>query len=274
MPAHPQHRTINGQVRHLQGWQRSLPHHEDVKRSLICAAPHLLNALPPAASCRGFTPPVRDQGDQGSCVGHGFRAQIVALRLRAGLPLVDASPLFIWTITRVHYEHDPLTANIGVQPRNALRAVSAYGACRETDWPYSPSNYYIEPSGEAKAQAKAHIVTLAYKCPTLKEVKASIHQGFGVGFGFACPETIDSEDTSRTGIIQYPKPSESIVGGHYVYADRYDDDKECLDGSHGALGFLNSWSEQWGEAGFGWLPYAFVNEGLADDFATIRSERL
>lgn len=37
----------------------------------------------------------------------------------------------------------------------------------------------------------------------------------------------------------------------------------------GALRVRMSWGEDWGEGGYGWLPYAYVERGLAVDFWTL-----
>jgi C1A family cysteine protease len=47
----------------------------------------------------------------------------------------------------------------------------------------------------------------------------------------------------------------------------YDD--RWLRGSRGALLVRSSWGPAWGEAGYGWLPYAYVEERLAIDFWTL-----
>ena len=37
----------------------------------------------------------------------------------------------------------------------------------------------------------------------------------------------------------------------------------------GALLIRNSWSEEWGESGYGWLPYEYVLKGLTEDFWSV-----
>ena len=47
----------------------------------------------------------------------------------------------------------------------------------------------------------------------------------------------------------------------------YDD--RWLRGTRSALLVRSSWGKAWGEEGYGWLPYAFVEEELAVDFFTL-----
>ena len=46
---------------------------------------------------------------------------------------------------------------------------------------------------------------------------------------------------------------------------RYDDNRK-IGKDKGALKIRNSWGTAWGEAGYGWLPYSYIEAGLADDF--------
>ena len=62
-----------------------------------------------------------------------------------------------------------------------------------------------------------------------------------------------------------PQPSESVVGGHAVVCVGYDDSRQ-------AFIIRNSWGAGWGEAGYGFMPYAYMLDGgLAADFWTIQA---
>jgi C1A family cysteine protease len=52
--------------------------------------------------------------------------------------------------------------------------------------------------------------------------------------------------------------------GHAMLCVGYDDASQCFR-------LRNSWSEDWGDKGYGTIPYAYLlDENLSDDFWTIR----
>jgi C1A family cysteine protease len=93
-------------------------------------------------------------------------------------------------------------------------------------------------------------------------VKSLLAAGFPAAFGFPVPNSLSDD-----GNIPFRPTFDSILGGQAVLAIGYDD--RWLHGSRGALLVRNSWGTEWGEGGYGWLPYAYVEENLAVDFWTL-----
>jgi C1A family cysteine protease len=89
-------------------------------------------------------------------------------------------------------------------------------------------------------------------------------------FGFTVHESI--AEVKADGKIPYPAKSERVVGGHAIVAVGYDDaltinaQAAGAPETKGALLIRNSWGPSWGDAGYGWLPYQYVLDGLAVDW--------
>jgi C1A family cysteine protease len=95
-------------------------------------------------------------------------------------------------------------------------------------------------------------------------VKRSLAAELPAMFGFSVYSSMPPSGDGK-GEIPFPTEGDSLEGGHAVLAVGYDDARKI--GKHkGALLIRNSWGTGWGEAGYGWLPYAYVESGQADDF--------
>ena len=77
--------------------------------------------------------------------------------------------------------------------------------------------------------------------------------------GIAVYESFESEEVARTGVVPMPGPDEKLLGGHAILCCGYDDNTQRVT-------CLNSWSSNWGDAGYFTLPYEFVtNPELTSD---------
>ena len=252
-------REIVGKLRHLSGWKKDCPDHRDKKFAVSFTT---FFTLPKKSSVRG-QPGLRveDQTTIGSCTcNSGTTAEEFALK-KSG---VDIQLSRLWAYVQVRkLEGTPLTEDSGAQIRNVMKVLAKIGCPPEASWPHDVSKLSVDPPAALLAEAATHQVQLYYNCGSLRAIKASIAQGFPVVGGFAVPENMFSTECTKTGVIQHPTSTEGFEGGHAVLFTGYDDSTQLLE-------FLNSWSEGWGNGGYGYLPYSFVKEGLATDFWTIR----
>lgn len=178
----------------------------------------------------------------------------------------------------------------GAWLRSAMGALVLFGVPDEKYFPYSLDGKTVNPDWDKEpdsflyAMAKNY-TTINYFCydplgkknnekEVLRTVKKYLAAGIPSMFGFFGFPSF--EDSDSPGAIPYPCKNENAEWGHAVMAVGYDDDKEiintrCNKKTKGAILIRNSWGTSWGEEGYGWIPYDYVIDGLAQDFWSILS---
>jgi C1A family cysteine protease len=87
--------------------------------------------------------------------------------------------------------------------------------------------------------------------------------------GFVCVLGFPlSNATVERGEIPFPTFSDSIRDGQAAAVVGYDDNRR-IRSDKGALSILGGRGPDWGDGGYGWLPYAFVRQRLAVDLWTV-----
>lgn len=257
----PRLRTLAGKKRHMFGWRRDLPDHRDLLYQIILPG----KRLPVSVDLRSGCTRIENQFHIGSCTANASTSAMEFLAKKLGRPCPDLSRLFVYFATRVWVAGGKPTEDTGATIRDVMKALATYGACLEDVWPYETPRFTQTPSAKARTDARNRQITVYYRCPNLKAIKQSLAEGHPVTGGFAVPSSIDGYETERTGIVAYPSATEKFVGGHAVLFVGYDDRTRRLT-------FQNSWGANWGDKGFGYLPYDYVENWLANDFWTIRQE--
>ncbi|PSN17509.1 hypothetical protein C7271_17370, partial [filamentous cyanobacterium CCP5] len=136
------------------------------------------------------------------------------------------------------------------------------------------------PEEEIEVDSKQLLLT------TLIQIKAALVAGFPSVFGFPCNDELADLVNAGDGNIKVP--SNQLVQkltkafntegfeGHAVLAIGYDDlhpvsYQDSDDSGEGAFLIQNSWREDWGTQGYGWLPYDYVLKGLTRDWWSLLS---
>jgi len=231
-------------------------------------------ALEVAVSLKEYFSPVEDQKNLGSCTANAAAGVVEYFENRAFGKYTNASRLFIYKTTRNLMNE---TGDTGAFLRSTMGALAIFGVIPEEYYPYNVDNFDSEPSSFHYAYAQNFQSISYYRLDPigtssnelLNNIKVHVSKGIPSMFGFTVYESY--VDAGKNGKIPYPSKNEKIVGGHAIVVAGYDDNitiinKRGKKETKGALLIRNSWGDQWGLDGYGWLPYDYVINGLAVDF--------
>ena len=235
--------------------------------------------LPAAVDLRAWASPVEDQGALGSCTAQAGAGIIEYYERKSFGHHVEASRLFLYKATRNLMK---ARGDSGAYLRSTMGAMVLFGVPPEPYWPYTDAEEAFDKEPPAFCYAFAqNYRTLLYfrhdaagvtRAAVLERLRTYLAAGHPAMFGFTVYSSVDQAET--TGRIPVPFGRERIEGGHAVVAMGYDDAMAVANASggepsRGALLIRNSWGKGWGEKGYGWLPYAYVQRGLAEDFWSV-----
>lgn len=256
----------NGIKRHLSGWKRDRPRFGDSVMSAPAAPQPISADLYPLA----HSIPVYDQESIGSCAANMGCFKFLYLEAHAGRALPELSRMSLYKFVR-EVEGTPLSEDSGAEIRDIMVALSTFGVAPERFDPYvdDGKQFTLPPTTEELVEAAKHKASFYYRLVDLFTIRASILQGFPVGFGFTVYESMMSAEAAKTGLIPFPTSKDQAQGGHAVVCVGYDSSK-VIAGETGAIRCRNSWGDKWGIGGDFWLPYAYVTAGLATDFWSLR----
>jgi len=200
--------------------------------------------------------PVRDQGDEGTCVAF---ASTVGMKEYQELldyeKLITLSPRFLYTECK---KIDGMPEAEGTTVRAAMKAFKNRGTCREQYWPYEP-HQANKPKKGAITDAKKFCVKVYARIINLNELRLTLASKGPCVIGV---EVYKGMMTTKTGIVPMPKKGESALGGHAICPVGYDDKNRLVK-------FKNSWSDAWGQNGYGFLPYAYIEKFMMDAWSSV-----
>jgi C1A family cysteine protease len=236
-----------------------------------------VDELPEYVDLYGWCSPIEHQGKLGSCSAQAAVGLVEFFERRAFGKYINASRLFLYKVTR---KLAGIHGDCGATLRDTMKALALFGVPPEGSWPYIEENFDEEPTAFCYALAQNYQAEVYYRLDPpgislselLRRIKVLLSQGSPSMFGFTCYASMDSSVTS--GEIPMPSDNEPATSAHAVVAVGYQDNFEIrhpMTGTTttGALHIRNSWGEEWGDAGYGWLPYDYILEGITSDWWTL-----
>ena len=225
-------------------------------------------AAPSSADLRKYDAPIADQGSLGDCVGNCWAGGFEWLEKYLEPSVFFAgSRLALYKWAR---DHDGTTGDVGTSDPTMAWVVSTMGVPHESLWPYTISQFDVEPPSTVVTDAlKAKATKVSTVATTTAGIKAAINTPVPVMFTF---DVYDGYENATDNGGKIGMPSGSVIGGHCNMVVGYNDATSNLDGSTGAFIVRNSWGTSWGDKGYGYMPYGYATGGYMASGYTITAE--
>ena len=234
-----------------------------VNREVYLAMPAVLRTrnVPPAQADISHRFPVPAwQGDQSACaafaVGYAARSYYVAVPDGLNLRQADnvVSPAYIYnTINRQQKGGGDCKMPISIS--GALDLLKNQGAVPLSAMAYKENDCLAQVTPDALSKHGQRFRINGWQRldepMTLAAVKNQIARGNPVIFGVKITKEWDHEDTWNADFFTKRGPFKSTQRDgreHAMVMTGFDDARQ-------AFKFINSWSNEWGEGGFGWIDY-------------------
>jgi C1A family cysteine protease len=141
-----------------------------------------------------------------------------------------------------------------------MGTLSAQGTCTEAKWPYVPSQVFTRPSWGSYRQAFANKIGAFYRITSAgssrhADIIEALKREHPVVFGvFVGKSFMNLGPDGNVKIIK----NEVLEGAHAMLIVGVD--------GRGNYIVRNSWGDSWGDKGYCYMPYAYLDEYDADDF--------
>ncbi len=234
--------------------------------------------LPPRVSLREQMPPIFDQGNLGSCVAN---ACVAAMMFAHGPKTPMLSRLDLYYKARLIENN--VESDDGCEIRDAIKALVRWGVCTEATWPYKIRKFRQAPPAQAGKEDDQWKATEYFRMKTHEDFMKCLASGYPFIGGFSVYESFDGKFLTDKGVMEVPRITEKLVGGHAILVTGYDtnfkssqvfkssglDQNDVPDLMYEVR---NSFGSDWGLGGYYWMPAEYLeNRDLADDFWTIRT---
>ena len=213
-----------------------------------------LATIAPSVDLRKDFTVVKDQGDMGACSAFAMVGIFEYILKKNHQPEIDLSEQFVYYNARKADGASRVDA--GTSLSEVIRTMMDKGVCQEHLFPYNPDNISQEPPVEAYDDAQTRkIVRAKVVRKDLQAIKSAVYEGYPVAISLRIFNTFNP----RKGFIRIPSETEiqnEQSGNHAMIICGYNDEARFFV-------VRNSWGRKFGDKGYCYIPYGYIeNEAL------------
>jgi len=193
--------------------------------------------LPSVISWKDINIPVKDQGNKPYCSGFaGAGMKEIQERL-------DHNTIYSFSGDWLYHECKKIDGSPneqGTYIRAAMKVLQNKGMYHRLN----NKDFYFPIEAYARVN-------------NLEELKVAV-----VSTGPLCIGVPVYKNWFKDYVINAPGPEENELGGHAILVTGYDDNKQLVE-------FKNSWGSSWGEQGYGYLTYRYINNLMESAWSAV-----
>lgn len=201
----------------------------------------------PIKYCIAFNPPVRSQGDIGSCASHAVIASHESQLLKEGR-YIEGSELFHYYNAR-KYVNNTYPNDTGMSIRDAWKTQQQFGMAMEKAWPYDETRYNYEPPKSAYWLSNLFQIERYERLTTIEHIKDSLRNDIPVVCGIWLDDNYFKINALNT---LWSPTKKGNRGGHAQRIIGYNDETRQFT-------LVNSWGGSFGYRGKYYIPYESFN---------------
>ncbi len=195
-------------------------------------------------------PPPGNQGRQGSCTAWAtaYALKSAQEKMERGWDYsakTSFSPAYIYN--QINEGQDG-----GSRISEAMQMITQQGVCSLEDMPYDEKDYLTKPNDGQVYAASPYKAKEWFSLSGVDQIKSAIVKYGGVVVGISVYSDFDKLDEKNP---IYDVQSGKKRGGHAICLVGFDDKKS-------AFKLINSWGDDWGLEGFGWVSYEIVEKDI------------
>jgi len=231
------------------GCRKDRPDPRDYKLTRMTA--EMVREIPRSIDYTDRMSPVGNQMNEGVCVGFACVDGMKEYQDKEEYKkYIDLSVRYVYAGAKAI---DGYPDEEGTEIRCAMKVLKDRGVCPESCWRYIP-HVTGNPCKDADKLAEPYKIERYVRMETLQEMKESLVAN---GPFVAGVLVFKGMFNAPGGVVPMPGEDEDYVGGHAITIVGYDDDKKRFK-------FKNSWGHTWGEGGYGYLSYDYMEDFLMD----------